>query len=169
MNSSPKLTLTGSFIRDDQCKETYISRSGAKSNRILSDDFQLLDKLKRLPSIYGYQEFSLIKKESNCSNKVTVAIDYFDFYYTYKLTRIKPFSLYRLAKGFVKQLFIDEEHKFKVKNYRRIPLIKIIQVKLINIGDTLEVTYMKEEDNLKKLYFTYVKHLDNKDLGVLQV
>ena len=45
-----------------------------------------------------------MKKDGKIKNLVTIGIDFFDFYYTYKTDRVRGFSLVRTIKNFAKYL-----------------------------------------------------------------
>ena len=82
-----------------------------------------------------------MKKDGKIRNPVTIGIDFFDFYYTYKTDRVRGFSIVRSIKNFAKYLL--EERTPYQKNYKRIPLQTIISVNFYQPGEAYAIRYQK--------------------------
>lgn len=72
---------------------------------------------------------------------MTVGIDYFDFYYSYKNERKRNFSFYKFAKRMA--FYFLEEPQTASKNYRRIPINVINQISYDKIGNSFRILYAK--------------------------
>ncbi|CAD8081491.1 unnamed protein product [Paramecium primaurelia] len=98
----------------------------SNSCRFLSLDFMQLATVEKMPLLYGYQEFNLLKYDKGCFNEIIFGIDYFDIYYQYNEKQSKKIGIINFIYKLAKQIFLEKSEK---KQYKRIPLNVITDLK----------------------------------------
>ncbi|CAD8133960.1 unnamed protein product [Paramecium pentaurelia] len=151
---------------NDQIK---ISGFGVKSLKSISSSMiqkeELIDQ-KNL-QMFNYEEFKVIKIENNGQqNEVIIGIDYFDFYYYYTSQKQQKYSFYKIAKWMV-QFLLENHQSGQTKDYKRIQISSILQVRLKN-AQLLIIKYLKNEDSIKKIQFMLPKNNNEVDKMKIQ-
>ncbi|CAK93186.1 unnamed protein product (macronuclear) [Paramecium tetraurelia] len=99
---------------------------GSNSCGFLSINFMQLATVEKLPLLYSYQEFNLIRAYKEQLIDVILGIDYFDLYYTFNQKQAKKVGITKLVSNLIKSLFVQETEK---KKYKRIPINAITDLK----------------------------------------